>query len=165
MRTTHKTLGRFTPFRKRLDRSIEGPLPERVLIVRANLLYIEKTGLPSSMVSRLLRLAAFQNPEFYKAQSMRLSIFGKPRVIACGEDLVHHVALPRGCMADIKTFLQTHSIHPEIREERFAETRIEGTFQGRLRPLQQEAVSKVIDHDDGVFCAPLRSARRQLPRG
>jgi hypothetical protein len=142
------------PSRKRLDRPIEGPLPERVPIVRANLLYVEKKGLPSSMLNRLLRLAAFQNPEFYKAQSMRLSTFGKPRVIACGEDLVHHVALPRGCMADIKTLLQAHSIKPEIRDERFAGTRIEARFQGQLRSLQQEAVSKIIDHDDGIFCAP-----------
>lgn len=142
------------PSRKRLDRPIEAPLPDRVTIVRANLLYVEKQGLPSSMLNRLLRLAAFQNPEFYKAQSMRLSTFGKQRVIACGEDLVHHVALPRGCMADIKTLLEAHSIKAEIRDERFAGTRIEAKFQGELRSLQQEAVSKVIGDDDGIFCAP-----------
>jgi hypothetical protein len=38
------------------------------------------------MLDRLLRIAAFQNPEFYKAQTMRLSTYEKPRVIACGED-------------------------------------------------------------------------------
>ncbi len=142
------------PSRKRLDRPIEGPLPERVQIVRANLLYVEKKGLPSPMLNRLLRLAAFQNPEFYKAQSMRLSTFGKPRVIACGEDLVNHIALPRGCVADLKTLLQAHSIKPEIRDERFAGTPIDAEFRGQLRPLQQEAVSKVADHDEGILCAP-----------
>ena len=132
------------PSRRRLDRPIEGPLPERVQVVRANLLYVEKKGLPSAMLNRLLRLAAFQNPEFYKAQAMRLSTFGKPRVIACGEDLADHVALPRGCMADLKALLQAHSIKPEIRDERFAGTGIEAEFRGQLRPAQQEAVSKVI---------------------
>jgi hypothetical protein len=34
------------------------------------------------MLNRLLRLAAFQNPEFYKAQAMRLSTYEKPRVIS-----------------------------------------------------------------------------------
>jgi hypothetical protein len=34
----------------------------------------------------LNRLAAFQNPEFYKAQSMRLPTFDKPRVICCAEE-------------------------------------------------------------------------------
>ena len=73
-----------------------GPFPAQVQIVRSNLLYIEKNGLPSAMLNRLLRLGAFQNPEFYKAQAMRLPTFDKPRVIACGEDLANHIALPRG---------------------------------------------------------------------
>ena len=84
------------PSGKRLERPIKELLPERVQLVRANLLYVEKKSLPSAMQNRLLRLAAFQNPEFYKAQAMRLSTFGKPRVIACGEDLANHIALPRG---------------------------------------------------------------------
>lgn len=71
------------PSRKRLDKPIIGPLPATVEIVHSNLTYIEKKGLPPAMLNRLLRIAAFQNPEFYKAQAMRLSTFGKPRVIAC----------------------------------------------------------------------------------
>lgn len=144
----------LSPSRKRLDQSIEEPLPPCIQIVRANSLYIEKKGQPSPMLNRLLRLAAFQNPEFYKAQAMRLSTFGKPRVIACGEDLVRYIALPRGCVADLKTLLQSHSIKPEIRDERFAGTHIETEFRGQLRPLQQEAVSKILNHDEGILCAP-----------
>ena len=52
--------------------------------------------------NRLLRLAAFQNPEFYKAQAMRLSTYDKPRVVACAEDLPHHIGLPRGCLDDVR---------------------------------------------------------------
>ena len=81
------------PSHKGIDRPIPGLFPLAVQIVRANLLYIEKNGLPSAMLNRLLRLAAFQNPEFYKAQAMRLPTFNKPRVIACGEDLANHIAL------------------------------------------------------------------------
>jgi hypothetical protein len=55
------------PSRKRAERPIPGPLPVQVRIVRANLLYIEKKDLPSAMLNRLLRLGAFQNPDFYKA--------------------------------------------------------------------------------------------------
>jgi hypothetical protein len=71
------------PSRKRKERPIEGPLPKTVQIVRANLVYVESKDLPPAMLNRLLRLAAFQNPEFYKAQAMRLSTYDKPRVIAC----------------------------------------------------------------------------------
>jgi hypothetical protein len=49
--------------------------------VRVNLLCTEKKDLPPTMLNRLLRIAAFQNPEFCKAQSIRLSTFDKPRVI------------------------------------------------------------------------------------
>src|SRR5437867_1494627 len=140
--------------RRGLESPIPGPLPERVQIVRANLLYIEKGDLPSPMLNRLLRLAAFQNPEFYKAQAMRLSTFNKPRVIACGEDLPRHIALPRGCLSEVITLLKGHHIAPEIRDERFGGIPIEVEFRGQLRPSQQEAVSKIIEYDEGILCAP-----------
>ena len=107
------------PSRRRLERPIPGPMPESVQIVRANLAYVEKRGLPAAMLNRLLRLAAFQNPEFYKAQKMRLSIYAKPRVIACGEDFAEHVALPRGCLPEIVALLEAQGIRPEVRDERF----------------------------------------------
>jgi len=75
------------PSRKRGERPLEGPLPKTVQIVRANLVYVEKRDLPPAMLNRLLRLAAFQNPEFYKAQAMRLATYDKPRVIACSREL------------------------------------------------------------------------------
>jgi hypothetical protein len=142
------------PSRKRLERLIPGPLPERVQIVRANLVYVEKSGLPSAMLNRLLRLAAFQNPEFYKAQRMRLSTYAKPRVIACGEDFAEHVALPRGCLTEVIALLEAHGVRPEVQDNRFAGLPIEVEFCGELRPLQLEAVSKITQHDEGILCAP-----------
>ena len=142
------------PSRRHVDRFIETPLPKKVRVIRGNLLYVEKKGLPPAMLNRLLRVAAFQNPEFYKAQAMRLSTFGKPRVIGCGEDLAHYIALPRGCLADLKTVLEAHSIDIEIRDERFLGTSIKVEFHGLLRPIQQEAVSNIIRHDEGVLSAP-----------
>ena len=142
------------PSRKRLERPIQGPLPEQVQIVRANLVYVEKKDLPSAMLNRLLRLAAFQNPEFYKAQMMRLSTYAKPRVIACGQDFPEHAAVPRGCLPEVIALLEAHRIRPEVRDERFAGTAIDVEFRGELRPLQLEAVSKIIQHDEGILCAP-----------
>jgi hypothetical protein len=140
--------------RKRQERPIEGPLPDVVQIVRANLLYIEKQGLPPAMLNRLLRLAAFQNPEFYKAQAMRLSTFGKPRVIACGQDFPKHIAVPRGCLAEVVALLRAHNVQPRIRDERSAGMSIEVEFTGQLRPAQAEAVNGIVSHDDGILCAP-----------
>jgi hypothetical protein len=81
--------------------------------------YVEKDGLPPAMLNRLLRLAAFQNPEFYKSQAMRLPTFNKPRVIACGEDLANYIALPRGCIAEVIQLLEAHRIKTVIDDKRF----------------------------------------------
>ncbi len=65
---------------------------------------------PPRSLNQVKRLAAFQNPEFYKKQSMRLSTATTPRVIACAEDLPQHVALPRGCRADLEGLLRQHGV-------------------------------------------------------
>ena len=106
------------------------------------------------MLNRLLRLAAFQNPEFYKAQAMRLSTYDKPRVIACGQEFAQHIAVPRGCLTETLALLEAYKIRPEVRDERYAGTAIEAEFQGQLRPFQEEAVAKITDYDDGILCAP-----------
>ena len=142
------------PSKKRLSIPVLGPLPERVKIIRSNLLYVEKKGLPPAMLNRLLRLAAFQNPEFYKAQAMRLSTYGKPRIISCGQDFTQHIGLPRGCLAEAIALLAAHKIKVDFRDERYAGVPIEAEFQGKLRPLQEEAVASIGGHDDGVLCAP-----------
>src|SRR2546429_3243101 len=102
----------------------------------------------------ILTIRAFQNPEFYKAQAMRLSTFDKPRVIACGQDFAQHIAVPRGCLTEALALLEAHKIRPEVRDERYAGTAIEVKFQGQLRPLQEEAVAKITSHDEGILCAP-----------
>jgi hypothetical protein len=59
---------------------ITEPLPPVVKAVLSQRLFIGKAGLPSPLLNQLMRLAAFQNPEFYKKQSMRLSTALAPGV-------------------------------------------------------------------------------------
>lgn len=68
------------PSRKASDIPIDQTLPKSVNVVVSNQVFIEKVCLPPVLINKLIRLAAFQNPEFYKAQSMRLPTFGKPRI-------------------------------------------------------------------------------------
>lgn len=60
------------------EKPMDAALPETVKVILGNMVYIETKGCPDIMLNRLKRLAAFQNPEFYKAQAMRLSTFDKP---------------------------------------------------------------------------------------
>jgi hypothetical protein len=73
---------------------IIGPLPREVKAVLAQRLFIDKIGLPAALLNQLKRLAAFQNPEFYKKQRMRLYTGTTPRVISCAEDLINTSRCP-----------------------------------------------------------------------
>ena len=141
------------PSREKKVEAISGPLPARVRIVRANLIFVETAGLPSAMLNRLHRLAAFQNPEFYRAQAMRLSTFDKPRVIRCAEEFPKHLALPRGCLEEITSLFQSHEVAVAIEDQRFSGLPLNVTFQGTLRADQQAAANDLLAHDDGILSA------------
>jgi superfamily II DNA or RNA helicase len=133
---------------------IAEPMPARVSIQRGNLIYLDKQHLPAAFLDRLIRLAAFQNPEFYSAQAMRFSTFGKPRVIACAEELPNHIALPRGLLQEVLDLFEDHGIEAEISDHRFGGVPIEPVFHGELRPLQKEAAKALAGFDNGILCAP-----------
>ena len=84
---------------------LTGPLPSKVKLVASNLIYVEKSGLPSSLLNKIKRLAAFQNPEFYKKQKLRLSTALTPRVICCAEEFPQHLGVPRGCLDELRELL------------------------------------------------------------
>ena len=93
-------------------------VPERIEAVLGDQLYIPRAGLPSGLVNRLIRLAAFQNPAFYSAQAMRRSTFGIPRIVACAELPSHHVALPRGCREAMESMLEELGTRMDVRDVR-----------------------------------------------
>ncbi len=140
------------PSRRRRQGRLAGPFPEAVRIVRSDMLYVEKAGLSPALINRIFRLAAFQNPEFYKAQGMRMPTFGIPRIIGCGEDYPRHVALPRGCMEEVTGLLQDHGIRVEVTDQRFSGVPIDVEFQGELRPHQEEAAQALLAQELGILC-------------
>ena len=84
---------------------IIGPLPREVKAGLAQRLFIDKIGLPAALLNQLKRLAAFQNPEFYKKQRMRLYTGTTPRVVSCAEDLDQYISLPRCCAVEAAQLL------------------------------------------------------------
>lgn len=144
---------KLTPSRKYKEPPITGPLPDQLNLVISNQIYIEKDGLPATLRNRIIRLAAFQNPEFYKAQAIRLSTFGKPRIISCCEDYPKHLALPRGCHEELLQALGELKIKTKIIDERATGHPLLLNFQGTLRPEQQLAADQLMKHDIGVLSA------------
>ncbi|MBW6481144.1 MAG: helicase, partial [Bacteroidales bacterium] len=80
--------------------------PGKVEVVKANMLFIPKNGFSQRALNHLKRLAAFKNPEFYKAQAMRLPTFDKPRIISCSDETTEYLCLPRGCETDVKRLFE-----------------------------------------------------------
>src|SRR5215471_12032434 len=141
------------PSRRRKEPPIGGEVPSTLELVVGNEIYIAKDGLPPGLRNRFLRLAAFQNPEFYKAQAMRLPTYDKPRIIACAEDYAQHIGLPRGCMDDVQQLLSDLDITSIVRDERCHGQPLPATFQGTLRPEQKVAADVMLAHDIGVLAA------------
>jgi len=141
---------RSAPANKRLA----GPMPKILTVTLSNLIYFEKEQLPQPLANRLIRLAAFQNPEFYKAQAMRFTVWDKPRVIGCAENYPNHIALPRGCLDAAQELLRENDIHCDLRDERFEGQPLDVTFAGIPRLDQEAAVAGMLHHDAGVLCAP-----------
>jgi hypothetical protein len=141
------------PSRRRKEPPIIGLLPKSLELVLADEIYVAKENLPPGLRNRLLRLAAFQNPEFYRAQAMRLPTYDKPRIISCAEDHPKHFALPRGCLDEVQQVLHSLKIKPVIRDERCGGIPLNVSFCGTLRPEQQAAADAMLGHDTGVLAA------------
>jgi superfamily II DNA or RNA helicase len=133
---------------------LAGPMPQSLTVTLANQVYFDKAQLPQALANRLIRLAAFQNPEFYRAQVMRMSVWDKPRIIGCAENYPQHIALPRGCFDAATELLADNGIRIDLRDERHAGEPVAVGFAGSLRPDQEAAVTAMLRHDTGVLCAP-----------
>ena len=150
-----------SPSRRRKDPPIVGPLPDQIDLVLGNQVYVPKADLTPSLRNRLIRLAAFQNPDFYQAQAMRLSTFGKPRIISCCEDFPKHLGLPRGCLDEVLALFELLKIKvtladPHLRWgrcERLAGSSLALEFHGILSADQQSAAEALLQHDTGVLAA------------
>jgi superfamily II DNA or RNA helicase len=141
------------PSRRKKPPAIREPLPGSITIVQADQIYLPRQTLPPSLIARLTRLAAFQNPEFYAAQAMRRSTHDKPRIISCAELTSHHVALPRGCFDAVLDLLASLGIAVTTEDHRFSGTTIPLAFTGALRSDQETAIAALLPHDTGVLAA------------
>ncbi len=146
---------KMPPSRRSTPRRLEVPIPQTIKVTVADQIYIDRSDLPSAMIAQLMRLAAFQNPEFYRAHAMRLPTFGKPRIVSCAELHPRHVALPRGCFDEVTGFLSDHGATVEVDDLREDGAPLPETvrFRGELRQQQLGAFDALAEHDTGVLAA------------
>ncbi len=133
---------------------LSGPLPSEVRAVLAQQLYVERDGLPPRLYDRIRRLAAFANPVFYERQRLRLSTGRVPRLVACAEEHARHVALPRGCLDDLRDLLARAGVALVIDDRRTVGETNDAPFTGTLTAAQRTALDALIPHQTGVLVAP-----------
>ena len=146
---------KMSPSRRGEPRRIEATIPKTIRIVVGDQVYIERMELPPALITQFVRLAAFQNPEFYRAQAMRLPTFGKPRVVSCAELYAEHVALPRGCLDEAIDLAKSHGAAIDLEDHRESGTPLPAgiIFRGELQRPQTKAFDALIAHDAGVLAA------------
>jgi superfamily II DNA or RNA helicase len=127
--------------------------PQVVRLVKANMLYVEKAGISQRGLNAIKRLAAFRNPEFYKAQALRLPTYDKPRVISCSEENLEYLFLPRGCATDIAALLDEAGVKAEWSDHTCPGRSIQVAFNGNLREEQIPAAEEMLKHNTGVLSA------------
>jgi len=125
--------------------STEDDVPKEVSIVFSDGLHIPRQGLPPALQN------AYSSR---RAQAMRMSTYGKPRIIFCADDLEQEIVLPRGCLEAVKPTFESQSITPNVDDQRFEGDRIDTRFVGKLRPEQESAVNGLLTHASGLLCAP-----------
>ncbi|MBU4477535.1 MAG: DEAD/DEAH box helicase family protein [Candidatus Omnitrophica bacterium] len=141
------------PWLKNRIRLTKADYPKQTIIVKADMLYINKEGFSSRALNALKRLSAFRNPEFYKAQAMRMPTYNKPRVISCFEDKNNYLCLPRGCEGDINVLLNEYAVEMCWDDQTNRGRDIKVEFKGVLREEQQEAVDELLKFDNGILSA------------
>jgi len=143
-----------SPSRTLENLSTTQAIPEQVRGVLSQRLYVQKAGLSSPLLNLIKRLAAFQNPEFYKKQNLRLSTAMTPRVISCAEDHGKYISLPRGCLDDLRTLLHEYSSHLELEDLRIPGDPVNVSFFGKLTDAQHQLAKAILEHNNGVIVAP-----------
>jgi hypothetical protein len=93
-------------------------LPQAVEVVISDQIYVNHTGLPPILRNRLLRLASFSNPEFYRAQAMRLPTWNKPRILCCYEFFPSISACLSGVLMTLKLFWNITPLRSRFRMNR-----------------------------------------------
>ena len=128
--------------------------PKSIKVILNDMVYIDKAGLDSIVKNSFRRLATFANPEFYKKQSLRMSVYNVPMVIDCSKEDDKYLKLPRGTYEYLVNLCKTNNIKIIKTDKRSKGEKINISFNGKLREEQQLALDKLLKYDNGILSAP-----------
>ena len=127
--------------------------PSNITVIRANMLYVPTAELSAVAQNAIKRLAAFRNPDFYRAQAMRLPIYDKPRIICTADIAKDYIGLPRGCENVLCKLLDDCNVQYSMEDKTNFGNNISVTFNGILREEQRPAAKALLEYNNGVLSA------------
>lgn len=127
--------------------------PDTLDVIRSNMLYIPKAELSANAQNQIKRLAAFKNPDFYKAQAMRLPIYDKPRIICTADMTESYIGIPRVCETALCDMLTDKVDELNIVDKTNCGEIIPVEFNGKLRDEQEVAADELLKYNIGVLSA------------
>ncbi len=136
-----------------LENLTEADFTKKVRISFDSQIHIQKHGITEGALSAFRRLAVFSNPDFYKAERMRLPVWNKPRYIDCSKETSDELIISRGCLEEIKCCLENLKVEYVISDNRTIGTIQNFSFNGILKDNQLEALESLLAHDLGVLSA------------
>ena len=123
-------------------------------ITLSNGIYVDTSNLSVSIQNKIRKLARISNPIYYKNQAMGISTFGMYKYIYLGEDHDSgYIQIPRGCYDTLISYNKNAGIQMMIDDKRQQGRSIDVTFKGELKPEQNVALNKMIEHDNGILLA------------
>ena len=136
-----------------LENLSEADFTDKVKISFDSQIHIQKHGISERALGAFRRLAVFSNPDFYKAERMRLPVWNKPRYIDCSKESQDELVLPRGWLEEIKCCLDNLKVKYEISDTCIKGTTQNFSFNGTLKDNQPEALKALLAHDMGILSA------------
>lgn len=119
----------------------------------ANRIYIETGNLKPRLQNQIRRMAAIQNPLFYRNQALGLSNYANSRFLYLGEDDNGYLCIPRGLLDSLLERCKEAEISTETEDRRAEGRALDVKFQGELRENQKEAVRTIRKFDCGILSA------------
>lgn len=128
--------------------------PKEINVLLNNMVCIDKADLTACVKNSFRRLATFANPEFYKKQRMRMSVYNIPMVIDCSSEDEKFLKIPRGTLEYLQILCKENDIKINLKDERTVGIKINVDFNGCLREEQQKALDCILNYETGILKAP-----------
>lgn len=128
--------------------------PQKINIILDDMIYIDKADLNAGIKNSFRRLAIFANPEFYKKQRMRMSVYNIPMVIDCSKEDEKYLKIPRGTYEYLCDLCNDQNVKIKVVDKRNCGDKIDIKFNGKLSEEQELSLYKMLEYDTGILHAP-----------